>query len=278
MKNIDISQIVEPTALQPFTANSLKFLQDYNSEDKAAIIKALVITNLGSYSLTVPYVISGCTVSDSGKDVTAGEIFYGGAFYETTAINGTTNIARFIKTKTQDAVADPLIFTDSSSKSVHDIYKYVATDVASGGDFTSANLVSLYGTSVNVQYTEATSTITGTSYADITGFSHTITVDGKYEITLKTNAFLDETGTGAIIGQGEFRLWNDSDSVELDYASCKFQLDIAAIPYRLNTNNTVICTCLVDLTVGKVIKAQVKKTSGVNVVLSTSKFIIKKIE
>jgi hypothetical protein len=286
MKNIDISQIVEPTALQPFTANSLKFLQDYNTEDKAAIIKALVITNLGSYSLTVPYVISGCTVSDSGKDVTAGEIFYGGAFYETTAINGTTNIARFIKTKTQDAVADPLIFTDSSSKSVHDIFKYVGTDVASGGDFTSANLVSLYGTSVNVQYTDATSTITGTSYADITGFSHTITVAGKYEITLKTNAVLDEsTGGGggtSIVGQGEFRLWNDSDSVELDYTSCKNRFDLSGalgVPvYRLNTDNTVVCTCLVDLTVGKVIKAQVKKTSGVNVVLNSSKFIIKKIE
>jgi len=48
MKNIDISQIVEPTALQPFTANSLKFLQDYNTEDKAVRIKVLVITHLGS--------------------------------------------------------------------------------------------------------------------------------------------------------------------------------------------------------------------------------------
>jgi hypothetical protein len=159
MKNIDISQIVEPTALQPFTANSLKFLQDYNTEDKAAIIKGLVITNLGSYSLTVPYVISGCVVSDSNKDVTSGEIFYGGAFYETTAINGTTNVARFILTKTQDSTADPLIFTDSSSKSVHDIYKYVATDVASGGDFISTDLVSLYGAATVQTSTSAQTTI-----------------------------------------------------------------------------------------------------------------------
>ncbi len=123
MKNIDISQIVEPTALQPFTANSLKFLQDYNTEDKAAIIKGLVISNLGSYSLTVPYVISGCVVSDSNKDVTAGEIFYGGKFYETTAVNGTTNVARFILTKTQDSTADPLIF--SYKASVFDNFNYL---------------------------------------------------------------------------------------------------------------------------------------------------------
>lgn len=78
MKNINITNIVDPTSLQPFTGNSLKFLQDASSEARAGMIKAFITQNLGSYSLTVPYVISGCVVSDSGKDVTDGEIFYGG--------------------------------------------------------------------------------------------------------------------------------------------------------------------------------------------------------
>ena len=87
MQKIDTTQIVDPTSLQPFTGRSLEFLQDSLDIDKAGIIKAFITQTVGSYSLTVPYVISGCVVSDSGKDVTAGEIFYGGKFYETTDHN-----------------------------------------------------------------------------------------------------------------------------------------------------------------------------------------------
>jgi hypothetical protein len=149
MKKIITSNVVDPSILQPFTAQSLRFLQEAKEDDVAGLIKALVISNLASYSLGTPYVISGCVVSDSGKDVTAGEIFYGGKYYETTAVNGTTNVARFILTPSQDATADPLTFSDSSVFNVHTIYKYVPTDVVSGGDFTSANLVDLYTGSSN---------------------------------------------------------------------------------------------------------------------------------
>lgn len=144
MKKIITSNVLDPLQLQPFTAQSLRFLQESKEDDVAALIKALVISNLGSYSLTTPYVISGCVVSDAGKDVTAGEIFYGGKYYQTTAVNGTTNIARFILTPSQDATADPLTFSNGTPFNVHTIYKYVPTDVATGGDFTSSNLVSLY--------------------------------------------------------------------------------------------------------------------------------------
>lgn len=149
MKTIITSNVLDPSVLQPFTAQSLRFLQESKEDDVAALIKALVLSNLASYSLTTPYVISGCIVSDSGKDVTAGEIFYGGKYYQTTAVNGTTNIARFILTASQDAIADPLTFSNSSVFNVHTIYKYVPTDVATGGDFTSANLVDLYTGSTN---------------------------------------------------------------------------------------------------------------------------------
>jgi len=159
MKKILTSNVLDPSQLQPFTAQSLRFLQESKEDDVAAIIKSIVTSNLGSYSLTVPYVISGCVVSDSGKDVTAGEVFYGGKYYETTAVNGTTNIARFILTASQDSTADPLTFSNSSVFNVHTIYKYVATDVASGGDFTSANLVNLYGAATVQTSTSAQTTI-----------------------------------------------------------------------------------------------------------------------
>lgn len=208
MKKIITSNVVDPSKLQPFTAQSLRFLQEAKEDDVAGLIKALVISNLGSYSLGTPYVISGCVVSDSGKDVTAGEIFYGGKYYETTAVNGTTNVARFILTASQDATADPLTFSDSSVFNVHTIYKYVPTDVASGGDFTSANLVDLYAGS-STKYTfyaerlTARNETTGTPPIDTAAeiFTFTTPNDGKTRdllITLTSN--LDATYSGFTFG------------------------------------------------------------------------------
>jgi hypothetical protein len=197
MKKIITTNVLDPSVLQPFTAQSLRFLQESKEDDVAALVKALVISNLGSYSLTTPYVISGCVVSDSGKDVTAGEIFYGGKYYETTAVNGTTNVARFILTASQDATADPLTFSNSSVFNVHTIYKYVPTDVATGGDFTSANLVDLYtGSSTKYTfYAERLTTrneTTGTPPIDTAAeiFTFTTPNDGKTRdllITLTSN-------------------------------------------------------------------------------------------
>ena len=145
MKKIDISQIVSPSSKQPFTANSLKFKQDYDAENYAALVKSLIISNIGSYSLTTPYVISGCVLSGT-YNITAGEIFYGGNFYNVTAFSSSVNPIRLILTKTYDATADPLTFTDGVVKNVHEIYTYVSTDVATGGILASS-LVSVYGTS-----------------------------------------------------------------------------------------------------------------------------------
>jgi len=221
MKNIDITQIISPTSKQPFTANSLKFLQDYNAENLASVIKSIITTNLGSYSLTVPYVISGCVVTDSGKDVTAGEIFYGGKYYATTAVNGTTNVARFILTKTQDGVADPLTFTDGSFKNVHDIFTYVATDVASGGDFTSANLVSVYGTKIfSNLYSGASFTVNnGGGYDNFTSMTYTTPNDGvtrNYIIEYKGYA---TTSNGNVDSSCQLRIYNTTDSATLDESS-----------------------------------------------------------
>ena len=201
MKKIITTNVLDPSVLQPFTAQSLRFIQDSKEDDVAALVKALVLSNLGSYSLTTPYVISGCVVSDSGKDVTAGEIFYGGKYYETTAVNGTTNVARFILTASQDATADPLTFSNSSVFNVHTIYKYVPTDVATGGDFTSANLVDLYtgSTTKYTFYAERLTTrneTTGTPPIDTAAeiFTFTTPNDGKTRdllITLTSN--LDAT-------------------------------------------------------------------------------------
>lgn len=272
MKKISVNQIISVTRKQPFTGNSLKFLQDALDEDKAGIIKAFITQSVGSYSLTTPYVISGCVVSDAGKDVTAGEIFYGGKYYETTAVNGTTNVAQFILTKTQDAVADPLEFTNGDILNVHDIYKYVATDVASGGDFDSSDLVSAYGVGkISVQLTNATQTDVGGTFVDITSLSYTTTKAATYKITLIANPDSAKSLGGSLpvtnSNASYFRLYNSSDAVVLDekYIQNEITLDLGgggSYTLGLRNQDTVCCMAIVTLAVGKTIKAQFKTDSS----------------
>ena len=190
MKKISIDQIISVTKKQPFTARSLEFLQNALDEDKAAIVKTMITQNLGSYSLTTGYIISGCVLSNSDKDITVGEIFYGGKFYETTAVSGTTNPACLVLTKTQDATADSITFTNGDIGNVHDIYKFVATDATVSThlgvtDILGTALVSAYGTGKIVferdAYTGtaiATQSTSSTTYVDLTNATYTTPNDG----------------------------------------------------------------------------------------------------
>ena len=283
MKKISVNQIISVTRKQPFTGNSLKFLQDALDEDKAGIIKAFITQSIGSYSLTTPYVISGCVVSDAGKDVTAGEIFYGGKYYETTAVNGTTNVAQFILTKTQDAVADPLEFTNGDILNVHDIYKYVATDVASGGDFDSYNLVSAYGSGkIAVELTNATQTDSGGTYIDMTSLSYTIPKTAKYKITLLANPQSATASSGGlpvdVQAASYFRIYNSTDASVLDekFTQNRAYLDLGtggSYILNLTASFSVNCSTIVTLTAGKVIKAQFKTYFGSTTTTNNKMFI-----
>lgn len=266
MKRISTDQIVSPTSRQPFTGRSLTFLQDAQDDDKAAIIEALIITNLGSYSLTVPYVISGCVVSDAGKDVTAGEIFYGGKFFEVVAVNGVTNVAQFVLTKTQDATADPLEFTDATLKNVHDIYKYVGTDTATPGDFDSSELTSMYASSkIRTEIFDATSNnITGGSLQSLTGMTYSTPNDGITRTWQIIYTGLSSTAGGN--DQIDIFINNDTDTDELANGYCGCNGD--NIVYNMQT-----LVYVGTIPPNKTIKIQADASSGA-VALSRNKMSI----
>lgn len=203
MKKIDISQIVSPTSKQPFTANSLKFKQDYDSENYSALVKALITQNIGSYSLTTPYVISGCVLSGT-YNITAGEIFYGGNFYNVTAKTSSVNPIRLILTKTYDATADPLTFTDGVTKNVHEIYTYVSTDVSTGGILASS-LVSVYGSGkITVDTTPTNQSTNITTGTDLNLATYTTPNDGitrKFLINFCCSVDFAPSGSTTIGGQ-----------------------------------------------------------------------------
>lgn len=271
MQKIDTTQIVDPTSLQPFTGRSLEFLQDSLDIDKAGIIKAFITQTVGSYSLTVPYVISGCVLSNSNKYITSGDIFYDGKFYNVTGLTtGTlTNVVRLILTKTQDATADPVDFSDGASKNVHDIYTYVGTDIASGG-ILGTDLVSAYGTG-KITFSPTISNVLGvtsSSYADLAGATYTTPDDGV-------------TRTWLVIAKSVIQVTNDAeggyinitvDSVVKDESYNYLDLaGVVAVDLRIAT-----CSCfkVISVAPNKVIKAQIRTINGSSVDFKENKFEI----
>lgn len=229
MKKIITSNVLDPSVLQPFTAQSLRFLQESKEDDVAALIKALVISNLGSYSLTTPYVISGCVYDNTSLyGVTAGEIFYGGKYYQTTALanNTSTNIPRFVLTPSQDATADPLTFSDSSVFNVHTIYTYVATDSATLGDFNATQLVSVYGSGkITFNVVSANQSTTSTSYIDLTSATYTTPNDGITRTWLILFNGVSKVSTSA--GDGtRVEIYNSTTTTQL--ATSRAYLDVLA--------------------------------------------------
>lgn len=271
MEEISISQISDPNKQQPFTGKSLQFLQNAIRKDEAGIIEALVTKIVGSYSLTVPYVISGCVLSDSNKDVTAGTLFYGGKFYETTSVNGTTNVARFIKTKSQDATADPITFSDSSTGSVHDIYKYVPTDVASGGDFVATDLVYLADVTgkINVEVTPSNQSVTATSYVDVSGSSYTTPADGKTRAyLLLAKAVIETTGVPSTVGEGAYLSIYSTSTLDESYS----YLNISGASH--DGKATITCMKIASISFNTVMKLQAKTFVGSSVNYKNIKFEI----
>jgi hypothetical protein len=283
MKKIDTTQIVSATSKQPFTGRSLKFLQDALDEDKAAIVKTLITSNLGSYSLSTPYVISGCVYdSVSLYGVTAGEIFYGGKFYETTALanDSSTNIPRFILTLSQDATADPVVFTDSVSKNVHNIYKYVATDVASGGDFTAADLVSLYGVSkIAQQITQASFSTSSATYVDVTSLTYTTPNDGvtrTYKLSFLGDAELSAaSGTTAGVG-GKFQIYNDTDATSLDIKRLELSVIFPSGSGDVVGCFSINCGTIISIAPNKTIKCRTLNDAD-GVTIKEAKFLIEEM-
>jgi hypothetical protein len=287
MKKIDTSQVISPISKQPFTVDSLKFKQDYDVENYSALVKALITQSTGSYSLTIPYVISGCVLSGT-YNITAGEIFYGGNFYNVTALSSSVNPIRLILTTTYDTTADPLTFTDGVAKNVHEIYTYVSTDIATGGILASS-LVSAYGSGkTSQQITLATQTTNSSSYIDMTGLTYTTPNDGitrKYRLFLKGVSSPDVPSNNSgtpIFGGGYFQIYNDTLTTELD-ASKHFIYFVANSSvgdsglYDISNNISFFCSTIVTLAPNTVLKCRFKNDGGTNETITDVKFLIEEV-
>ena len=130
MNKIITTDVVDPLVQQPFTADSLDFLQDANKE----MIKAYALSVIGKiYDTTKYYVISGLD-NYGTHQYTEGYVFHDGELYY---CPGKSNTTLFVDTPVLNLVEsnapfDPVIFSDNTSHSVHKIRRFVMIDASSG--------------------------------------------------------------------------------------------------------------------------------------------------
>ena len=137
MNRINVSHVVEPNLLQPFTANSLKFLQDSNEDLLRAVMGAFVASKGYTYNLSVPY-----KVYSLGGSVTNNYIFFNGRL----AMIQNPVVGNNIYTETITYPAyDPLLFSDTATSfNVHEIHTFIpSTGVLGTGDFNVSDIVDI---------------------------------------------------------------------------------------------------------------------------------------
>lgn len=130
MNKIITTDVVDPLVQQPFTADSLDFLQDANKE----MIKAYALSMIGKiYDPTKYYIISGLD-SYGTHQYTEGYVFHDGELYY---CPGKSNTTLFVNTPVLNLVEsnapfDPVTFSDASTHSVHKIRRFIISDAVSG--------------------------------------------------------------------------------------------------------------------------------------------------
>lgn len=143
MNRIITTDILDPTIQQPFTGNSLDFLQDANKESALANVLKMIGD---SYDNTKAYILQGVYAYGTNQ-YKEGYILWGGEIYYTVgkaSVTAFTNVPVMTITVTNDATADPITFSDGISRNSHNIRRLVLSDAVSGtGDFDLSDAIYL---------------------------------------------------------------------------------------------------------------------------------------
>lgn len=276
MKKIETNQETA-TSWSPFKVESKAFLQEASAENYEALIKSIVISNLGSYSSTIPYVVEGCVLSNSNKDISAGIIFYNGVFYRVSSISGGTAPLEFQLETVADGTADPTLFSDGSPHNIHLDYHFTtySAGAAPTPSFSATNLVSLYGTAkINVcldKITTPTSiadqTTTSTGFIDLTNATYTTPNDGitrKWMIIGKSQVEF----TGSSGDYGGFRIM--VDGVQQDENKSGIDNSVGTSDYV----GTLHSQKILSIAPNKIVKLQIQSVNGGTVSFKNNSFLM----
>lgn len=269
MKKIETTQETA-TAWSPWKVESKAFIQTAYSEAFESLIKSVIYTNLGAYDPTKAYIVEGCVLSNSNRDISTGVIFYNGVFYNVGQITSGTAPLEFQLESSADGTADPTTFSDGSPHDIHLDYHFTpySTGAAPTPSFTVADLVNLYGVKTSFTYQSPNQNTTSTSFIDLTGSTYTTPNDGKTRTWLiqgKTNVrFAGSIGDG-----GKLKIL--VDGVQKDISES--YLDIVGTDVDLHLQ---VCSCvaLVSVAPNKVIKLQIASTNGGGIDFNNNNFVV----
>lgn len=134
---------------------------------------------------------------------------------------------------------------------------------------------------ISQQITLATQLTSSATYVDMTGLTYTNTsgVSKKFKLTLKTDSDLDGTsGAGLSIAQAFYRIYDNTNAVVLDESQTSTSIFVTAATQDVGAVITAICTTIVTMAAGDVVKCQFKLTSGYSVTATMAKFLIEELE
>lgn len=143
MNTIITTSILDPSIQQPFTGPSLDFLQNATKEQSAAFARGMI----GDfYNSAIAYILHGVNPYGTNQ-YKEGYIFWNGEVYYCPGKSTTTafaNVPVLTITVTNDATADPTIFSDLVPRNVHNVRRLIMSDAVSGsGTFDLSDAVIL---------------------------------------------------------------------------------------------------------------------------------------
>lgn len=140
MKQIYTGYVVDPSIQQPYTAKSVDFLREGDRE-MVSVLCRNIISNRGlTYQSTIPYYISGTTgLVGFSSD---GAIFFNDELY--IMRENTAGLDYCYIDTTPDPVADPVMFTDSISRNVHNNRYLAFTGTLAGSLFAVTDIVNVF--------------------------------------------------------------------------------------------------------------------------------------
>lgn len=154
MRTLDVTSVTDDSEM-PIKSGTLQFLQDSYTELINGIVRAIVQAN-GGFDLATVYVLYGCTNSSSTDgvyNIADGLMFHNLTLYfvDATAFTtaaGLTAVCNINQTQYagNGINADPVTFSDTVERNIHDINKIVVTQGVSGSssaDYSAVKFISL---------------------------------------------------------------------------------------------------------------------------------------
>lgn len=274
MKKIDTS-FASATVAQPFRSESLQFIQDSYTE----AVNALGQSKIGSnYAANKAYILYGCVRSgaadgaaSSAGSVSAGAVFYNGEVFLVPLANYTINLNYAVANiVTTNLSIDPVLFSNSTTHSVHNIRQIVITAGASGSGGVSNFKNFVAQDKIRTTILPANASVSSLTYVDLVGSSYTTPDDGLTRNYLILYRGIMNQASSA--GDGLLaKIYNSTLSTDLDISEA--YLDIIIQNVDLN-RCAVNCQYYGPIAPNTTIKIQTLSTNGGALGLNKNSIVI----